>query len=121
MTINNTLNQLLARRTPLLLNFSTTVTTASIEFKCAGGENGEGIPVPAAGKAVGLQVWDGTNLRESLVEVDIAAGDRVNLYAQFGTTDFAVTLRINGVDTTLSTSSLDANATLTASLFIILE
>jgi hypothetical protein len=121
LTINNTLNQLLAKRTPLLLNFSTTVTTASTEFKCAGGETGEGVPIPAGGKAVGLQVWDGTNLRSSTLEVDVAEGDRLNLYAQYGTTDFTVTLRINGVDTTLSAGAVSANAELTASLLIILE
>ncbi len=119
--INNTLNQILAKRMPLLLNFSTQVTTASTELKCAGGETGQGVPIPSHGKAVGLQVWDGSTLQTSSVEVDLIAGDRLNLYAQYGTTDFTIKLRLNGVDSTLTVSGVAANSTLTASLLIILE
>ncbi len=121
MAINNTLNQLLARRTPLLLNFSATVTTASTALKCAGGETGQGVPVPSAGKAVGLQVWDGATLQTASGVIDLAAGNRVILYAQYVTSNFTVTLRINGVDTALAAAGVAANSTLTASLHIILE
>ncbi len=119
--INNTLNNLLARRFPLLLNFSRAVTTSSVELKCAGGEAGQGVPIPMDGKAVGLQVWDGLAMHSTSLEVDLAAGDRVNLYAAYGGATFTVTLRVNGVDSVLVVSGVAANATLTASLHIILE
>jgi len=121
MNVNNTLNQIMARRTELLLNFSATVTTSSTELKCGGGETGQGVPLPKAGRTLGLQVWDGTALKTASTEVEFSAGDRVNLYAQYGAGDFTVTLRINGVGSTLSVAGVAPNATLTASLYIVLE
>lgn len=121
MTINNTLNNLLARRTPLLINFSAAVTTSSTGLKCAGGESGVGIPIPSAGKVVSIHVWDGSTLKTISGEIDIDAGDRVDLFAEYDTTDFTVKLRINGVDAPLIVVGVAANSTITASLYIILE
>lgn len=121
MFINETLNYILARRADILLPFSAAVTTASTYLKGAGGEAGDGLPLARGGKAVGIEVWDGANRKSATAEISLTAGDRVSLYANYGTTDFTVKLRVNGLDTTLAASGVAANTTLYAALHIIQE
>jgi len=121
LTLNHTLNYILAKRKEFLLPFSAQVTTASTYLKGGGGEAADGWPVPRAGKIVGLQVWDGLALNEAAGEVSIAAGDRLSLYALYGGTTFTVYARINGVNTTLGAATVAPNATLVATLNLILE
>jgi len=120
MTINDTLNYLLARRTKIVLPFSAQVTTASTYLKGGGGESGDGTPVPRGGRLIGLQVWDGLALKSASDELALAAGDRVSLYATYGAGTFTVTARINGLDSTLAAGAVGPNTTLFASLELIL-
>jgi hypothetical protein len=121
MQINNTLNHLLARRSEVLLPFSGAVTTASTYLKGAGGETGDGFPLPKGGKIVGLNVWDGVTHKSGTDEIVFSAGDRISLYAAYNAPVFTATVRINGVDTTLIASSLAANSTYMAHIHLIME
>ncbi|MBM3328194.1 MAG: hypothetical protein FJY67_01815 [Calditrichaeota bacterium] len=120
MSLNHTLNYLLAKRAEVLIHFSALVTTASTTLKCAGGETGDGLPLPRAGFIIGLDVWDGANHRSDAGAVGFAAGDRLTLYAEHGGTTYTVKARLNGVDTTIAAANVAENATLTATATVML-
>jgi len=121
LTINETLNYLLAKRTELVVLFSAQVTTGSTYLKGGGGEAGDGWAMPRSGKLVAVDVWDGTMRHSDTDEIAFAAGDRISVYASYGGTNFAVTVRINGVDTALSATNVLPNTTLFATLNLIME
>ncbi len=120
MSINETLNYLKAHQKDQLLLFSAAVGTSSQYLKGSGGEAGDGFPMPADGSLIQLSVWDGANLKSAIGNVEIKAGERLSLWAEYSNGKIEVVARIDGVDTDLKASGLDANATLMAALLLVL-
>ena len=112
MSINHTLNYLLARRSGHLLCFSEQVTTYSTYLKGAGGESGDGWPLPASARIYRIDCWDGTLLVSGTGNVNAGQGDRISLWAEAGSSVFKIFVRINGVNTSLNASGAAQNATL---------
>jgi len=119
--INNTLAYLLARRREMLLCFSGAVTTTATYLKGAGGEAGDGLPLPRAGRILRIDCWDGSNLVSASGNVSVAQGQRVSVHATPSGGAFNVTLRLNGVATTLSASGAGQNATLFVTALVQLD
>ena len=111
---NTTLNYLYATTPPAVLGFSGVTTTSSILLNGPGGQSGDGFPVLRDGFLTGLSVWDGTTWRSDSGEIELAAGDRISVYCQSTGTDFTVKIRVNGVSTTVQTTSIPYNSTVMA-------
>lgn len=94
--------------------FSGAVTSSSVHLKGAGGEAGDGFPLPKSGVLTGLHVWDGAALRFDTDEIVFTAGDRLAVFCQNTGTDFNVIVRINGSSTALQVSGVPCNCTLFA-------
>ncbi len=114
MSINKTLNYLLARQGDTALGFGATLTTASSYLNGPGGTAGDGFPMPRAGRVTRLDVWDGAVPLVGTDNVSFIAGDRLSVYATAGAGVFDISLRVNGVDTTLVALGAAMNATLYA-------
>ncbi len=112
MSINHTLNYLLARRSEFLLCFSAELTTYSAYLKGAGGEQGDGFPMPKPVRAYRIDCWDGSILVSGTGNVTADQGDRLSVCAFENAGFFDVYLMINGVDTTLIAAGAAQNATL---------
>lgn len=121
MTINQTLNYLLAKRSEILLPFSAQLAGVSTYIKGAGGEAAIGWPLPKGGFIRRVQVWDGSSLRSATGEIAVSAGDVIGLYALAGSSDFTFKVRKNGVDTTITTSGVSFGAQVTATIQLMLE
>ena len=112
MTINHTLNYLLARRHETLICFSAAVTTGSQYLNGPGGQPGDGLPLPKAALVTRIDCWDGANLKSATGLISVAAGGRLSVYAAASGGLFDVKLRVNGVDTTLAAVGAGVNTTL---------
>jgi len=112
MSINKTLNYLLAKRADILLCFSAQVTTSSTYLKGSGGEAGDGFPLPRAARIYRIDCWDGTVLVSSSGNITVSQGERLSVYAVASGGNFNVTLRINGINTTLAANGAGMNTTL---------
>ena len=112
MSINKTLNYLLAKRSDVMLNFSAQVTTSSTYLKGAGGEAGDGFPLPKNARIYRIDCWDGVLLSSSTGNVSVSQGDRISVYATINAGVFDVCVRVNGVNTALLAVGLAANSTL---------
>ena len=97
--------------------FSGAVTSSSVHLKGAGGEAGDGFPLPKSGVLTGLLVWDGAVRRYDTDEISFAAGDRLSLYCQSTGSNFTITVRLNGSSTVLQVSGVPYNS----SLFAVVE
>ena len=112
MSVNQTLNYMLAKQAELLLSFSGQVTTSSTYLKGGGGEAGDGFPLPKDARIYQIDCWDGSNLVSSTGNVSIKQGERISVYAAFNAGNFDVSVRINGVNTTITAAGLAASSTL---------
>lgn len=121
MSINETLNYLLATRHVILLNFSAQVSTSSVYLKSAGGEAGDGLPLPRDAALCRIDCWDGLQVVSSQGNISAVQGDRVSVYAEAAAGSFNVKVRLNGVDTTLTADGVNANATLWATVYLQLK
>lgn len=78
----------------------------------------EGYPVPLPGHITGLSVFDGTTPHFVFKPFDewvsFDAGDRIGIYLAYEAPWFDVTVRKNGVDTSIFRSQVLANQDLTA-------
>jgi len=120
MSVNNTLNYLKAQQKEHILMFSSALTTASQYLRGGGGEAGDGFPLPRRGAIVRLDVWDGSTLKSAEGDIEIAQGERLALWAEYGTSAFDIYVRIDGMNTTLMASGLSANSTLMATVQVVL-
>ena len=120
MSINPTLNYLLARQHASLLAFSGSFTTNDGYLNCAGGVAGDGLPMPYDGQAMMLQVWDGSNVHEQALGVDFSQSDRISAYADYnsGSGTYTVYVRKNGVNTGLYLQNVAANTDLQAVVLV---
>ena len=121
MPLNSTENYLRNRQQCVLLNFSGAVTTSDRYLSGAGGTAGDGFPMPAPGKILRLQVYDGSNVSSTTLQTSFEAEDRVSIFAEFDAPWFQVTVRINGVDTTTYCSQVATYTTLYASVLTRLD
>lgn len=112
MSINKTLNYLFAQRSNVLICFSGAVTTSTVDLKCAGGESGDGLPLPSAARIYRVDCWDGTTLVSDTDNVKAEQGERISVRAVASGGAFDVTVRLNGNSTTLVASGALQNATL---------
>lgn len=118
MSLNNTLSYLLSKRQEMLLCFSDAVTTASTYLKGAGGQAGDGFPLPYDARIYRVDCWDGSGVQSGSGNISASQGDRVSLYAQANGSNFDVYVRINGINTTLVAAGLAQNTTLYATAHI---
>ena len=93
MSINKTLNYLLAKRSEVLLNFSAQVTTFSTYLKGSGGEAGDGFPMPKNARIYRIDCWDGSLLSSNTGNVSVNQGDRISVYATINAGNFDVSVR----------------------------
>jgi hypothetical protein len=115
--INSTLAYLRAVRTPVLLAFSGTTGTASINLPGPGGQAGDGFPLPYGGTLIGAQLWDGATLRGDSTAVPFVMGDRMSVYCQNVGGHFTVKVRLNGASTNLQIPDVPLNST----LFVVID
>lgn len=118
MAINKTLNYLLAKQSEVLLCFSGQVTTSSNYLKGSGGEAGDGFPLPKNVCIYRIDCWDGASLASSTGSISASQGDRLSVYATQNAGNFDVSVRLNGVDTSLAAAGLLSNATLMATVHL---
>jgi hypothetical protein len=114
--ISPTLCYLLARAPISTMGFSGVTASTSIYLNGPGGQGSPGFPLPRRGYLTALRLWDGTTERWDMDEVAFQAGDRVSVYCQNVGSDFTVKVRLNGVSTTLQTTNVPFNSTLTATV-----
>jgi len=112
MTLNHTLCHLLARRHEQMLCFSRQLTSGPQYLKCAGGESGDGLPLPKAARIYRLDCWDGVTLFSAVGNVSASQGSRISVYASPNGGVYDLTVRINGVDTALRATGIAPGATL---------
>ena len=74
MSVNQTLNYMLAKQAELLLGFSGQVTTLSTYLKGSGGEAGDGFPLPGDARIYRIDCWDGLNLVSGTGNVSAGQG-----------------------------------------------
>lgn len=120
MSFNLTAAFLEARMSPLLLPFAKQVATSSGFLDGAGAVGADGIPCPWPGKITGLSVWDGTTLHTTDSTHTLSAGDRVSLFATYASGTFNLTVIVNGNFTSVQVTGVAANATLQASVPLLL-
>ena len=118
MSINKTLNYLLAKRADVVMCFSAQVTTSSIYLKGAGGEAGDGFPLPKNARIYRIDCWDGVSLSSDTGSLSINQGERISVYAEIGIGDFDVAIRVNGVDSALKVTGVAKNSTLMVTLHL---
>ncbi len=118
MSLNRTLSYLLSKRQETMLCFSEAVTTAATYLKGAGGQAGDGIPLPKDARIYRIDCWDGTSLKSEIGNESVSQGDRLSLYAQVNGGIFDVYVRINGINTTLVATGVLQNTTLMASVHV---
>jgi hypothetical protein len=118
MAINQTLNYLLAKRSDALLCFGDSLTTSSAYLKCASGVAGDGLPMPRAGRVIRVDCWDGANLESGSGSISFSQGDRLSVYAVASGANFNVTVRVNGVNSTLAANGAAQNSTLQVVLYV---
>lgn len=118
MSINRTLNYLLAKQAEICLNFSGQVSSSSTYLKGAGGEAGDGFPLPKEARIYRIDCWDGTILKSDTGNVSADQSDRLSVYAAFNVSTFDVSIRINGVDTVLIASGLASGSTLMVTVYL---
>jgi hypothetical protein len=113
ITMNLSMLGYLFGRAPIsTMGFSGAVASSSVHLKGAGGEAGDGFPLPRSGVLTGLQVWDGSTLRFDTDEISCSGGDRLSIFCQNAGTDFNVTVRVNGASTSLQAAGVPYNSTL---------
>jgi len=117
MSINRTLNYLLAKRAEGMICFSAQVTTSSTYLKGPGGEAGDGFPLPRGARIYRIDCWDGTVLTSDTGNESASQGDRLSVYAAYGSGSFTVTVRINGVDTSIKVTSISSGVTLMVTVY----
>ena len=93
---------MLAKQAEMLLSFSGQVTTSSTY----------GFPLPKDARIYRIDCWDGLNLVSKTANVSASQGERISVYAAFNAGNFDVSVRINGVNTTLTATGLAASSTL---------
>ncbi len=118
MTINQTLNNLTAQRSDLILTFGAPVGTASIYLNGGGGVAGDGYPLPKGARAYRIDCWDGASLNSDTDNVLFSQGDRISVYAEVNGGSFDVKVRKNGVSTALVAASVSQSATLLVSVHL---
>lgn len=116
MSLNLSLNYLRSSQRWHQYHFSGTISTLSTYLKCAGGEAGDGVPLPRKGAIISLSVWDGILLREMTGEWVYQAGDRLSVWGELGPGKARVVVRINGMDTTISIDGAALNTPLFVSV-----
>jgi len=116
MSINKTLNYLLAKRADVVMCFSAQVTTSSTYLKGAGGEAGDGFPLPRDARLYRIDCWDGISLFSDTGSVSVNQGDRISVYATINAGNFDVAIRVNGINSALVATGVAANATLMVTL-----
>jgi len=119
--INQTLNYLLARRREMLICFSGAVTTAATYLKGGGGEAGDGLPLPRAGRILRIYCWDGTNLVSGTGNVSVTQGQRLSVHATPSGGNFNLTVRVNGAATALMATGAGQNSTLFVTVLVQLD
>jgi len=102
----------------MLLCFSDAVTTSSTYLKGAGGQGGDGFPLPQNARIYRIDCWDGSGILSGSGNIAAAQGDRISLYAQVNGGNFDVYVRINGVNSTLVAAGLSQNSSLYATVHI---
>ena len=112
MAINKTLNYLLAKRSESLLCFSDSVSTLSTYLKGAGGQSGDGFPLPKNGRIFRVDCWDGSQLVSASGNVAVSQEQRISVYANYVLTAFDVEIHVNGVSTTLKATGAGSNTNL---------
>ena len=117
MTINHTLNYLLAKQAPVVLGFSAQLTTVSAYLKCPGGEAGDGMPLPRKARVYRIDCWDGVQITNSIGNIVISQGDRISVYALANGGTFDVYLRVNGSNSTLFAAGVNQNVTVYVSIY----
>lgn len=120
MSINETLNYQLAKLSGVMLCFSAAVTTVTIDLNGAGGEAGPGYPLPGSARICRIDCWDGTALISGTGNVPVAQGDLVSVKAIAAAGVFDVTVQLNGVNTSLVASGASLNASLKATVYVVM-
>ncbi len=118
--INHTLNYLFSRSPISTMGFSGVTASSSVYLSGAGGQGGDGFPMPRGGYLTRVRVWDGSTDRYDADHVEFQAGDRLSVYCQNMGSDFTVKVRINGTSTTLQVTSVPFNSTLMSTVEFIL-
>ncbi len=119
MSINETLNYLLAKRSEVVLCFSGTVVNITIDLKGAGGESGSGFPLPRAARLLRVDCWDGTSLVSDTGNESASQGDLVSVKAVANGAVFDVTVQLNGADTNLVAAGADQNTSLMVTVYLV--
>ncbi len=108
--------------TPLLMHFSKTVATTSVQFDGPSGSVQNGFPILNEAKAIEMGVYDGMVLLTSSGSVSINSGDRISVNATYqGNNLFTANFRVNGANTTLQVSNLPANTPLVVAVKILMK
>jgi hypothetical protein len=118
MSINKTLNYLLAKRADVVMCFSAQVTTLSIYLKGAGGAAGDGFPLPRDARINRIDCWDGVLLSSSTGNVSVNQGDRISVYAAINLGNYDVSMRVNGINSALMVPGVASNSTLMVTLHL---
>jgi hypothetical protein len=114
--LNTTLNYLYAHAPLSIIAFSGAIGSSSVNLSGAGGQAGDGYPMPRHGCLTTLRVWDGTTIHSDSAEVPFQAGDRLSIYCQTTGSNFTVKARLNGSSTNLQVTGIPTNCTLYAVL-----
>lgn len=121
MSINKSLNNLLAKRSKTIVSFSAQVTTSSTYLAGPGGQAGDGVPLPQDARIYGIECWDGMANLNGIDNISVSKGDRVSVYATYNAGSFDVKVRVNGIDSALLVSGAQSNSTLMVSVLLQLQ
>ncbi len=107
-----TLAYALASQPLVFMTFSGTLGTSSVYLPGPGGIAADGIPVPFAGTLASITVFDGSTTYSDTDNITFTSNNRISVYCQNVGGSFTVKVRLNGVSTSLQTTSVPLSSTL---------
>lgn len=111
MSKNVKLNNYLIHPPAYVMHFGKALSTISTQMRSVGSLLTDGASVPYKGVIYKISAWDETTRREKVDLIYVNEHDRLQIQADYipGTTDFTLTLNINGQPTALVIESIARN------------
>ena len=106
MSLNPTLNYLLAKKTNSMLLFGRQLTNTTVSLYGPGQIDTIGVPIPCTAKLRRLFIYDGVGVQSIGMDVPVYAGELISVEAAFNATVFTITVKKNQVATALSVTGI---------------
>lgn len=109
----------LAQMTPCLMCFSKALpASGTVYIEGAGGQSGDGFPVPYSGFLTHLSLYDASTplYHSDTAEITLTGNQRICLKAIWTGADYSVRVMLNNVNTALVIHSIPANVTILATV-----